>query len=228
MPVLTLKNKMFCQELVRCGDKKEAALLAGYAEGSAQQQAQEMLNKPHIKKYMDELNRRRLARTEIDGDALLKQLQEMRLADYADILNPENGEYLPVGDWPPIWRQMISSVDIVEIFEGKGEDRQHVGNVHKIKFIPRDKIMKMFGDHVKVQGFQKTEVHVHAHLHESAARIRQGRERSREIEVNRQPVITGQTIPLENLPDSENSNSLEDRVRGARDSERYHTRGDGR
>ena len=225
---ITDKNKHLI-ELVHKGlEPSEAYKQAGYKGTNPAANSSEILNKPECRAYMVSLQESRLERTLIDADSLLVQLQDMRIADYAEIICPDSGSFLPINEWPLVWRQMIAGIEIVEYFEGQGKDKEHVGNVHKVKFIDRSKIIKMFGDHVNIQGFQKTEVHVHAHLHESAARIRQGRERSREIEVNRQPVITGQTVPLEDLPDSENSESLEQRVGAARQSERYHTRGDGR
>ena len=76
---------------------------------------------------------------------------------------------------------MIASVDVVELFDGVGQERQHIGNVHKIKFMDRAKVLKMFGDHVNIAGFQKQELHLHAHLEGSDARITGARNRAHDL-----------------------------------------------
>lgn len=177
---LTAKQKLFCEEYLLDSNATQAAIRAGYKEKSAAQTGVENLNKPNVSAYLQELQGNRQIRTQIDADDLLKQLQAMRISKYSEIINKETQEYLPVHEWPDHWQQMIASVDVVEMFEKDNEgNNQHVGNIHKIKFIGRDKILKMFGEHVNIKGFQQSTTNLNVTIN-NTDRLLAGRDRARE------------------------------------------------
>ena len=105
----------------------------------------------------------------------------MRISKYSEIINKETQEYKPVHEWPDHWQQMIASVDVVEMFEKDNEgNNKHVGNIHKIKFIGRDKIIKMFGEHVEIKGFQQSNTNNVNITINNTDRLISGRNRARE------------------------------------------------
>ena len=204
---LTAKNKVFAQEFLIDNNQTQAAIRAGYSKKTAYSIGNELLNKPEVKEYIKELREKRQVRTQIDADDLLKQLQAMRISDYADIINPETGAFKIITDWPLVWRQMIDGLEIKELFERDGDGKnQHIGNLHKIKFVSRTAIMKMFGDHVNIKAFQQKEVHQHLHLHESVDRLSAGRDRARlnekdvtpsTPEITQEPHIDDASAPID-------------------------------
>ncbi|MCK5644748.1 MAG: terminase small subunit, partial [Gammaproteobacteria bacterium] len=157
-----------------------AAIRAGYKEKSAAQTGVENLNKPNVSAYLQELQQNRQMRTQVDADDLLRQLQEMRISDYADIVCPDSGAFKSITDWPLIWRQMIDGLEIKEIFEHDNDGKkQHIGNLHKIKFISRASILKMFGEHVNIKGFQQSTTNLNVTIN-NTDRLLAGRDRARE------------------------------------------------
>lgn len=52
---VTQKQKRFCQEYARSGNAKQSAINAGYSEKTAYSIGNENLNKPEVKKYLQEL-----------------------------------------------------------------------------------------------------------------------------------------------------------------------------
>ena len=67
---LTLKQKAFADEFLKCGNATEAAKKAGYSEQSARQMGTENLSKPSISSYIQERQ---------------KQIDDARIADIAEI-----------------------------------------------------------------------------------------------------------------------------------------------
>lgn len=204
---LTPKQLLFCQEYLIDSNATQAAIRAGYSKKTAQQTGSENITKPVIADYIAELKENRQIKTEIDAEDLLKQLQAMRISDYADIINPDTGAFKVITDWPLVWRQMIDGLEIKELFERDGDgNNQHIGNLHKIKFVSRTAIMKMFGDHVNIKAFQQKEVHQHLHLHESVDRLSAGRDRARlnekdvtpsTPEITQEPHIDDASAPID-------------------------------
>jgi phage terminase small subunit len=61
----------------------------------------------------------------------------------------------PIHDWPDIWRKgLVAGVDVEELYEGRGESREYVGRVHKVKLSDRIKRIELIGKHVMVQAFK--------------------------------------------------------------------------
>lgn len=54
---LTEKQKAFCREYIYDWNGRRAAIAAGYSEKTAAEMAYENLNKPHIKAYIDEIQK---------------------------------------------------------------------------------------------------------------------------------------------------------------------------
>lgn len=159
-------------------DKDKAAAIAGYKNVRS---FRALLLKENAISYLENIKRAASAAVQVDAEDLLRQLNNMRLANYSEIIDRETGLFLPVCDWPDHWQQMVQQIDVYEEFEGRGEDREHVGRVHRVKFMPRDKVLKMFGDHVGIKGFQQQQVHQHLHLHQSPERIAAARSRARAL-----------------------------------------------
>jgi phage terminase small subunit len=73
--------------------------------------------------------------------------------DVLDILS-EDGTIKPISEWPKIWRQYLSSVEVSEIIDGSGDERSVVGVLKKIKWPDKLKNLELLGRHVAVQAFK--------------------------------------------------------------------------
>jgi phage terminase small subunit len=156
---LTDKQEMFCQEYLKDLNATQAAIRAGYAERTAQPASSRLLSNVIVQARINELKSERSERVQIDADWVLKHNAEILNADVADILNDE-GAYLPIKQWPLIWRQMLNGIDIQQLLTS-GKDSEVIGEVVKIKFIDRLKALEMIGKHVSVAAY--TERHLHEH-----------------------------------------------------------------
>jgi len=151
---LTPKQQAFVREYLIDLNATQAAKRAGYSVKTAHAVGHENLNKPEISDAIAKAQKERSEKTGITAQWVLERLADEATADLADILNDEGG-LKPVSEWPLIWRQgLVAGIDIDELFEGQGQDREQVGFVKKIKLSDRIKRVELIGKHVGVQAFR--------------------------------------------------------------------------
>lgn len=112
---LVKKQKRFCEEYIVDLNGTQAAIRAGYAQNSANEQAARMLAKDSIKAYIQELMAARSKRTEITADRVLQELAAVAFAKIDDFLKVE----------------MITQVEYVPVVEGATEDEDDEDDAEK-------------------------------------------------------------------------------------------------
>lgn len=90
---------------------------------------------------------------QVDAEYVLRRLVEIDRMDLLDILK-DDGSLKPVAEWPKVWRSFVSGMDLSEIFQGAGDDRQMVGFLKKIKWPDKVKNLELLGKHVSVNAFR--------------------------------------------------------------------------
>jgi phage terminase small subunit len=89
----------------------------------------------------------------IDANWMLQRLKDIDDMDVLDIL-AEDGSLKPIHEWPKVWRQSITGLDLSELYEGRGDEREIVGVLKKIKWPDKLKNLELLGRHVDVQAFR--------------------------------------------------------------------------
>ncbi|CAI0814739.1 Terminase small subunit [Serratia quinivorans] len=147
------KKELFCREYIIDLKAAPAAERAGYSARSACNIGPRMLKEPEVLARIDELKRERLAQLGIDSNYVLLRLVEIDQMDAADIFNTD-GSIKPITEWPAAWRRYLSGFDLAEMFEGRGEDREMVGLLKKIKWPDKVRNLELIGKHISVQAFK--------------------------------------------------------------------------
>ncbi|NJL06820.1 MAG: terminase small subunit [Methylacidiphilales bacterium] len=155
MAELTAKQNAFCEEYLKDLNATKAAIRSGYSTKSAHEIAAQLLSKPQVSARVAELKAERSRKTKIDAAWVLKRLAAEAEADLADLYD-DDGRLKPIKDWPPIWRQgLVAGVEVEELFEGRGEDREQIGVVKKVRLSDRVKRIELIGKHIDVSAFQE-------------------------------------------------------------------------
>jgi len=155
---LTAKQELFCQEYLIDLNATKAAIRAGYSEKAAKQIATENLSKPVLHEYIARLKQERVDKVQVDAAYVLNRLVEIDQMDFLDILNDDHS-IKPPSEWPKVWRTYLSAIDMAEIWEGSGDERQMTGMLKKIKWPDKVKNLELLGKHVNVMAFkEKVEV----------------------------------------------------------------------
>ncbi|RVU32709.1 MULTISPECIES: terminase small subunit [Neptunomonas] len=149
----TEQRREFCRQYIIQKQGQSAAITAGYSPASAGNTAYKLLKMPEINAYIAELMEQRIERTKIDADYVLQRLVEIDQMDVLDIMHSD-GSFKHIADWPPIWRQFISGMDVAELHEGRGDEREMIGILKKIKWPDKLKNLELLGKHVNVQAFK--------------------------------------------------------------------------
>lgn len=157
---LSDKERVFVAEYLISMNGTRAVIRAGFETKNPAQIAYQLLHKTSVKTAVDKAIAERLDRKKLDADDLLDRLRDELDADVGDLYDPETGKMKHPLDWPVVFRRgLVPGIETEELFEGRGEDRVHLGTVVKVKHVDRTPIKKMFGDHIGIQAFKKKVEH---------------------------------------------------------------------
>lgn len=151
---LTAKQRRFVVEYLVDLNATQAAIRAGYAVKGAKDQAWQLMQRPDIVGAIEQAKDERNKRVQVDADYVLQRLTDIDQMDFIDILE-DDMSFKPVRKWPKVWRQYLSGIDLAEMFEGQGKDRDMVGILKKIKWPDKVKNLEMLGKHVSVNAFRE-------------------------------------------------------------------------
>ena len=77
-------------------------------------------------------------------EVVLREVLRIGLSDLREIFN-DDGSLKPISQWSRGAAAAVSSVEVEELFSGRGTDRQHVGFTKKIKFWDKSKALDKLG-----------------------------------------------------------------------------------
>ena len=111
---LTDRQERFCLEYVVDLNATQAAIRAGYKEGTAGQTAAENLKKPQIKKKIAQLQAEIAKRTEITADMVVRELAAIGFADVRECFD-QHGNILNPKKLPDSIARVVAGIDLIEV-----------------------------------------------------------------------------------------------------------------
>jgi phage terminase small subunit len=180
MPVLpNAKHEIVAQQVATGKSWEEAMLVAGYAKRTARTQMGRLSANVSVQQRIAEFQQAMANAKLVSAARLHERWSEMFEADIADIMQTKacecaevdradckqcvgsglvpTGAYKPITAWPRIWRQMLSGVDVKEMFEhskdGTGRSWDKIGEVVKLKFVGVKDLGELIGRHKAVDAF---------------------------------------------------------------------------
>lgn len=168
---LTPKQQRFVDEYLIDLNATQAAIRAGYAAKYADRQAWQLMENSRVKAAILSHSAKREEKAGIDAAWVLKRLAAEAEADVADLYG-DDGQLLPVKEWPLIWRQgLVAGVEIEEI----SVEGVKMGEIKKVRLSDRVKRLELIGKHVRVNAFQ--EIVQHKGLEGLAERLARAKKR---------------------------------------------------
>ncbi len=135
---LTPKQDKFCQEYMIDLNATQAAIRAGYSKKTAKTIAGQNLSKLIIQEKLTKLNKKRQEDTGITAKKVLIEAGRIAFADVG-LAFDDDGCLLPMKEIPDEIRRAISGLEVMEVYQGKGKDREVIGYLKKVKFWSKDK-----------------------------------------------------------------------------------------
>lgn len=149
---LTPKQEKFCIAYLETGNASGAYRLSYNAKKMSEQvinnEAKKLIDNPKIAVRLEELRKPVVEKTQLTLERVIVENMNVAFFDIRTILD-DDGAVKPVSEWPAAAGAAISSMEILEQYEGSGKDRVSVGYLKKIKLVDKggalDRLMKHLG-----------------------------------------------------------------------------------
>jgi phage terminase small subunit len=133
---------------------QDAAIKAGYPAPSASSQANWVLSRPNVARYVAERQVKLQAKHDVTLDRVIQEFAKIGFANMDDYLVDDGSgpRFRLLGD---IGRDKLAvvtevTVDVRKEFEGYGKDREHVANTERVRFKLASKVeaLNLLGKHL--------------------------------------------------------------------------------
>lgn len=159
MAKMTPKQKLFCNEYLIDLNATQAAIRAGYSPNTASVIANENLSKPYLKAYIEKRMGKRIERTEITQDKVLKELAKIGFANIDDYVEVETDKHdnkiVTIKLTKDIPEDKISAISSIKQGANGIEVKLH-DKVKALENIGRH--LGMFKDKVEISGTNEIQV----------------------------------------------------------------------
>lgn len=147
------RRARFAQEYVKDLNGTQAALRAGYAESGAKVTASRLLTDANVRADIDARLAKAAAVAEITVERTLKEIARIAYGDPRTLFDAQ-GNLRPLHEISDDSAAMLASVESMEEYDGRGEERVAVGMTRKVKTWSKvkalDQCMAFLGMHKSV------------------------------------------------------------------------------
>lgn len=146
---LTAKQQRFVEEYLIDFNATKASIRAGYSARTAGKIGSQLLGKTGISAAIDEGRIRAAEKAGVTVEQIIRHAAAVAFSDIRQLYD-EHGELLPIHRWPDGVAESIAGIEIEELFEGRGESRERVGRLHKIKRWDKTKALEILAKYKKL------------------------------------------------------------------------------
>lgn len=144
---LTPKQNRFVAEYLVDQNATKAAVRAGYSPKTAAKIGSENLQKPDVRRAIDEALARRAERVEVKQDDVLRELLRIMRCDIGEAFDVK-GRLKPLKDIPEDVRRAMAGVKVRQEFEHGEDGTYHSGDLVEVKFWAKDKAVELAMRHL--------------------------------------------------------------------------------
>lgn len=134
---LTSKQAAFVAEYLVYRNASEAARRAGYSVKTAEQVGHQLLKKTSVRAAIDSGLSKQVNTLEITAERILKERARLAFLDPRKLFDGA-GVPTPIEKLDPDTAAAIVGIDVLEQYEGSGEERRFVGYVKKYRLASKD------------------------------------------------------------------------------------------
>jgi phage terminase small subunit len=143
------RRTRFIKEYLIDQNATRAAIAAGYSEKTARQIGCQLLKKADIREAVNAGNEKANAKLDLTVARVKAEIARLAFYDPKDFWN-DNGTAKPLHEIPEDSRRAIAGFEVMELFEGHGEDRGLAGYIKKFKLISKDRALELAARHLKM------------------------------------------------------------------------------
>ncbi|MGA8530915.1 MAG: terminase small subunit [Acidobacteriaceae bacterium] len=146
---LTPKQVRFVAEYLVDLNGKRAYIAAGYSERTAEVGASKLLRNPKVAAKIAIEQARMAGKLEITAERVLGEIARLAFFDPRKLFNAD-GSPKRIGEFDDDTAAAVAGLEVYEEFEGRGENRERVGTVKKIKIADKGANLERLGRHLKL------------------------------------------------------------------------------
>lgn len=168
---MTEAQKRFCDEYLIDLNATRAYKVAYKRckkDETANVNGSKLLRNAKVKEYIAQKQAEIQKRTEITQDRVLKELAKIAFGDIRKLYT-DNGALRNIVDLEDDIAGAISGVETYEEYDGRGEDREHIGDTKKVKMLDKTKALELIGKHLGM--FKETNININTNYEEYLKRV---------------------------------------------------------
>jgi phage terminase small subunit len=136
--------ELFVAEYLIDLNATRAAIAAGYSPKTAGQQGSRLLKNVKVFAEIAGKTKERIARLEITADNVLQELARLAFFDPRKFFKPD-GSAIPIAELDDDTAMALADFEMIEQFEGSGDNRKHVGYLKKFKIADKGQNLERLG-----------------------------------------------------------------------------------
>jgi phage terminase small subunit len=144
---LTPRVERFVREYLIDQNGTQAAIRTGYSERTAAQQASRLLTNAKVSAAIVDGQKSVAERLGITAERVLTEYARLAFLDIRKAFD-EDGRLRPIHDLDDDTVAAVSGIEVEDLYEGKGADREHVGRLHKLKLSDKKAALDSLAKHI--------------------------------------------------------------------------------
>lgn len=148
-PSAQAKREAFVREYLIDLNSTQAAIRAGFSAKTAAQAGHRLFTKVEIRTAIDDAIAARAEKTGLTAELIIAELLHIARVDIGALYD-DTGALKPIHDIPEAARRAIGGIDMDELWEGQGADREQVGITKKVKLLDKIRALELLGKHLKL------------------------------------------------------------------------------
>lgn len=168
---MTEAQKRFCDEYLIDLNATRAYKVAYKRckkDETANVNGSKLLRNTKVKEYILQKQAEIQKRTEITQDRVLKELAKIAFGDIRKLYT-DNGALRNIVDLEDDIAGAISGVETFEEYEGRGTEREYIGDTKKVKMLDKTKALELLGKHLGM--FKETNININTNYEEYLKRV---------------------------------------------------------
>jgi phage terminase small subunit len=143
------RRTRFIKEYLKDKNATRAAIAAGFSPKTAYSQGARLLKNVEVKSQIEKINDKINAKLDVTIERVTLELARLAFFDPQALWN-EDGTAKPLHEIPEDTRRAIAGLEVAELFEGKGEERNLAGYVKKFKLADKGANLERLGRHLQM------------------------------------------------------------------------------
>ena len=147
---MTDKQILFCNEYIKdfnATRSYKAVYSKCKSDEVANAASSRLLRNVKIKEYIEQLKEELKAQGKVTQEMIMQELVKIGFSDIRKLYT-EHGSLKNIQDIDDNTVAAISSIESFEEYEGKGKDREYIGDTKKIKMYSKEKALELLGKQI--------------------------------------------------------------------------------